>query len=152
MSSHWFSWAGSLGLLLLVDCVAEGTCLDYGCISQARLHGEVQVPASVKVIEAEYCAADACEHAELDATSTTSSTSACSASEVGVCMRGEGETRTVSAVWQGGPSPKNKLYSIRLTDHDTGQVLLEETRSLTGHFGPQQDDCHDDCWGAQAEW
>jgi hypothetical protein len=145
-SRYWRGWAGGLGLLLLLGCT-ERACLDYGCMPRARLHGDVQLPAGVKTIDAEYCAADDCKQVELDATSTAP----CSAPDDGVCLSGEGEKRALSVTWPNGDSPRNKPYSIKLVDHDTGQILLDETRTMTGHVGPQQDDCHDDCWSAEAE-
>ena len=141
-------WEVRVAALLLLGSCEPHECLDYGCAPQARLHGNVQVPASVKLIDAEYCAADDCKQSELDAALTTP----CSNFEDAVCLSGQGETRALDVVWHGGDSPRNKPYSIKLVDHDTGQVLLDETRSMTGRVGAQLDDCHDDCWVAEAEF
>jgi hypothetical protein len=143
-------WTASVmgGLWGLIGC-NPSTCLDYACFPQAQLHGSVVIPSSVTMIQAEYCAADDCRQETFEATPTE----ACPVGETGICLNGDGETRSLTVTWTGSnmPRPQDTPYSIKLIDHNTGQVLLDETRRLTGHVGSQLDECHDYCWRAEAE-
>lgn len=149
IGSKWSEtrWLASTALLLL-GC-EDHACLDYGCLNQIRLHGSVAVPSDVSTIDADYCEESRCQSVRLD----LAANQPCDSYADGVCLSGTGEARELTVIWNrnGAPRPQNKSLSIKLVDHDSGRVLLDEARLMTGRVGDQLDDCHQDCWTAEAQ-
>jgi hypothetical protein len=153
----YFKWCVAISLALAGCDVGMGeTCAAYACINNAETVGSFEVPDTVKVVDTEYCSEAGCVEGSVDL-SELGAEAACireyySPWEDGICFtRADDGTLQLSANLTrndtGTLPPDGERYTVRVVDHDSGQVLLEQTREADYEV-TRQDNCHL-CWNAQ---
>ena len=171
MRMKWRGFGAAANAVLLLFAALDGGCLSrecapYGCENGASLSGNVVIAKEVSVVDYRLCVGrrgpidlgSTCKEGAMDLAQVDAST-ACSLSspwprtgpELCLAKSNDSDTFALKAFSQGFPEnehPPDITFEVKLVDHATGRVLLEETRiakpSMTSH-----DDCHA-CWGAQA--
>jgi hypothetical protein len=146
---------GSFVVATIVGCSSdnESRCAAYACLDAGQLTGTLSLDAHTTQIDVDFCFEQDCRDALIDLTST----------DVGIpCGHWEGQSTVclapssasgvfdVTATWDHGQASKpadGSTYELRLSDHQSNAVLLDQTLSAHYVAGPV-DNCHD-CWGAR---
>lgn len=154
-------YVGTLSMaaaLAVAGCDSEAdeeACPTYACINDAKLEGRLTVTEAVKVVEAEYCSEAGCVAGtvELEGAETQP---ACThdGSEPwgdGICFTRTAPdelelSATLTRTEDGTLPPDGEGYTLRVVDHDSGEVLLDEAREADYEI-TRQDVCHV-CWSA----
>lgn len=137
-----------LGVLVLVSCGGDEICDAYGCINGTYFRATMAQP-STELVDVKFCEGKVCRSGELDLGPKYPACVLASPAEICPSLR-DGEL-AIEARWAYGEDehePANGLaYQLVVTDHETGDVLFDETRKAT-FVVRSQDDCHR-CWGAE---
>jgi len=154
---------GVVGAVLLAFAVLAGGCLShqcaaYNCRNQVVLTGSVVVPKEMSVVDFRFCAENKCNEGSIDLAEGNAQTACASWDLTGskVCLTNttsEPESfalRAESSPFPEREDPPDVSVQLRLVDHATGEVLLDETRTAKAQSSANStDDCHE-CWGATA--
>ena len=148
-------WLAAATVLLLGCADGDGgggdeMCAAYACINGPNLHGTLTVAPELNLLDVRFCEDSACRSGLVDLQASTSMP-CLMADPASVCLSLSGDLLTIDAGWRyaGNASlPQNRpAYQLVLTDHATGEVLLDETRTATFEV-TREDNCHR-CWGAE---
>jgi hypothetical protein len=150
----------SLGLLvaaIVVGCSSASEtrpCELYACFNHAQLTGALRVDAHTTEIDVHFCFEQDCRDGLIDLTSADGSMFSGweGGSIVSLAPNAASGVYDVTAWWdhqQAKKPPDGSTYELRLSDHESNQVLLDQTLTASYLDGPNPDGCHPDCWGAQ---
>ena len=161
MRMKWRGFGAAANAVLFLLAALDGGCLSrqcapYDCVNAASLSGDVVIAKEVTVIDYRLCVGSTCKEEAIDLAQVDAST-ACSLAprtEPKLCLAktNDSDTFALNAVSQEFPEdedPPDITFKVKLVDHVTGRVLLEETRIAKSRVRPSNDDCHA-CWGAEA--
>lgn len=154
-----FSWAWVARLACALGIAAAGcgssatACSLYACNAVAQLSGSTTFSANTKTLDAKLCADGTCVEGELDLGTDAGLACASLHSPSSVCVSSANGSGMfdVRASWsfQDETQPAQPVsLELQLQDHATGEVLLDETRSVTFAI-THEDSCHR-CWGGEA--
>jgi hypothetical protein len=141
-------WVACL-VLWCAGCPKEPqSCLAYACINSARLHGSMPMPAATRRLDVELCRETTCESGSIDVSALEADGAQCAlwGEDRQVCAQTSDDPESVSieAEWRTPvveKLPDDAQHKLRIVDSDTGQVLLDVTR--TAKFSvTRQDACH----------
>jgi hypothetical protein len=141
------TWIGT-SLALLAGCGDETVCLLYACVNSVKLSGTVEVPPDLSQVDALFCEDGNCQQVAVDLKAT--SMQDCQPWSTNACLTLTGSQLGVVAVWrhtEGDDPPHGRPYRLQLTDHATGKVLVDETRTAEADV-TREDNCHV-CWNAE---
>lgn len=151
------SWAWGVWGLLLLACgeapEQDATCA-ASCNGIVTLSGTSEVPEATALVDAAFCYASGCVTGLLDLREVAE-TPRCIAADLfgeqaSVCAERRGATTLeVAGALSTGPSSEpasGNVFSIVLTDHETGEELLNQRRSAEYTSG---ESCGLTCWGAE---
>lgn len=161
MTSLRLKWQASCGaasaVLFLFGTLSAGCsqqCTMYGCVNGGKLSGNVVFPSEVTVVDYRLCAGSPCEDGSIDLVELDSATP-CMLWDGGpkVCLVKTNDPNTfalsaVSSAFPEDENPPDIKFQLTLVDHESGRVLLQETRSAKSRV-TSSDDCHA-CWRAEA--
>ncbi|HVJ14416.1 MAG TPA: hypothetical protein VM686_03205 [Polyangiaceae bacterium] len=145
---------GVAALLAFSACVEEEPepCPTYACGNQATLGGMLLLPPETSLLDVHFCFEDECEDGTIDLSDSPGFPCADSNARSSVCAEEQNEAwiRLVAS-WNHGQEtetspPDGSSYSLRVTDAESGELLLDETRAATYEI-VREDHCHR-CWGA----
>jgi hypothetical protein len=150
----------SLGLLVAVAVIgcssaSDGRwCEDYACFNHAQLAGALNVDAHTTQIDVHFCFEQDCRDGLIELTAADGSMYSTWEGGSMVCLAPSAASGVydVTAWWdhqQAKQPPDGSSYELRLTDHQSNAVLLDQTRTASYVAAPDPDGCHPDCWGAQ---
>jgi hypothetical protein len=151
----------AVALLFALAALAGGCatqCALYDCLNRVVLTGSVVLPKEVSVVDFRFCAENKCNEGSIDLLDGNARVPCASWDLTGskVCLNkkaGEPDSFAVDA--ESSPFPEREdppevSVQLRLVDHATGEVLLDETRTAKSQSSSNNtDDCHE-CWGATA--
>jgi hypothetical protein len=135
-------WLGGMAAVGVGGCDLS-SCPDLGCANTVRLTGTLPAPADINTIDATYCRRDVCKEVTIELAAATGND--CNAT--GVCASVSGEVIQFQAFWLPNEPPVGEAYRLRLADHATGDLLLDETRKVTAKRS-ELDECTQ-CWNAE---
>jgi hypothetical protein len=148
----------SLVAAVIVGCSSSSDgrpCPLIGCERGGQLTGALSLGANATQLDVHFCFEQDCRDGLIDLTSAD--WGACSTWEGGsrVCLAPSGASGVydVTAWWDQEqtkqPPPDGSTYELRLSNHESNQVLFEQTLSASYVTAPDLDGCLPDCWGAQ---
>jgi len=166
MNSMRLKWRGQCvaasAVLLLFALLSGGCwsrqCAAYECSNGVGLTGNVVVAKEVTVVDFRFCAERKCNEGSIDLAGGNARTPCATWDLLGskVCLTnttGEPGSFALEAESSSFPEredPPDVSVQLRLVDHATGDVLLDETRTAKARSSSNNtDDCHE-CWGATA--
>jgi hypothetical protein len=157
-----FGMRGVIGASLLALAALTGgcyamQCAAYACANRVGLTGSVVVPKQVTVVDFRFCAERKCNEGSLDLAEQDARSPCASWDLTGskVCLTKPSETESfaLKAEYTDFPEredPPDVRMQLRLVDHATGDVLLDETRTARAQSRSNDtDECHE-CWDATA--
>ncbi len=141
------------GVLALLGGCGDTTeeCLNYACANAAHLAGAIDAPPELGLVDVHFCSEGGCNDILVDVVAEP--LQCVRAAPSMVCFRPSGSKLEVDASWSYGESddpPKNgTVYELRLTNHETGEVLLDQAPKATFRV-TREDNCHR-CWSAEID-
>jgi len=129
-------------------------CDLLGCPAGASLSGSVVVAKEVSVVDFRFCAEDTCNEGSIDVAEGNARMPCASWDLTGaqVCLTKTSEPQSFAlravTFKLRGYDPHDVSVQLRLVDHATGAVLLDETRIAKSSIW-RHDECHL-CWSAEA--
>jgi hypothetical protein len=136
----------ALGWLLvgLAACGPSDVCLDYACVNAAKLSGTVTVSAPPTQVDVSFCSQSECHTGSVDL-SQSEAQSCAYWDGSSVCITAKETALEVTAVWDyresEAPPPDGTEYHLQLTNHETGDSLLDAKRT-TSYAITREDSCH----------
>lgn len=153
MKRLWLGVVGGLLVALQTGCSAgqserEGPCATYSCDDKVTFTGAISVDHPLELVDATYCIRDSCKLASIDVTGSDFDQCTLGFFE-DVCLGQANGMLNIQVTWHYGDDALiNQVpHRIELVEHDTGAVLLDETRDATSVIR-SQDNCHV-CWDAE---
>jgi hypothetical protein len=157
-AKYWLTVSSvALAALALPGCgvTHEEVCPTYACLNGAQLQGTAKVAETVTMVDAEYCSELGCVDGTVDL-AAASAEPVCTQQHAApyddaVCFRrsaaGELEVKANLTRAEDGTLPADgERYTLRVVDHDSGEVLIDETRRADYEV-TREDTCHV-CWSA----
>jgi hypothetical protein len=146
--------AAWLGFATL-SCEAQ-VCKPYSCSSTASLNGTIEVPDDTSAVDVTFCNKLGCFEGLIDVEQlreTECASGPLADFHASVCA-----TRTASSTLEleasltgedtGSVPPDGESYTLKVVDHDSERVLVDEERKADYDALPNQDGCHH-CWQTQ---
>jgi len=132
---------------------SSGSCQPVGCAYYATVNGSLNFVAEPIVVDMTVCLAHECQSASF-ALRTLDASTPCLTQSPGaeICLV-TGETSKFELHFRGpvyqSSSVRPSTIGLKLAEHESGAVLLDESRTPT--FGRDDvGDCHFECWSAEA--
>ncbi|HXK19439.1 MAG TPA: hypothetical protein VNG33_16625 [Polyangiaceae bacterium] len=125
-------------------------CAAYACGNGAKLTGTTAVSTPPTLVDVSFCS-DGCKQGLVDVAQDPTLAACATWGQSSVCLKPSDGGLDVEATWgydtMGDPPPDGTEYRLTLTDHVTGQTLLDVTRT-TRYELTRVDNCHR-CWYAE---
>ena len=156
MRMKWRGWCGVASAVLFLFAALNGgcygTCQAVGCSYPTTLKGSLNFVTQPSVVDTTVCLDHECQSGSLDLRTLDASTPCVTGSPgAQICLATTGantfELRFPVSIYASS-SHRPSSIEIKLVEHESGAVLLDESRSPT--FGRYDvGDCHFECWNAE---
>jgi hypothetical protein len=134
-------WLGGWAVFAVCGCNFN-SCPDVGCATSVRLKATRPAPAELSTLDVMSCRGDDdCQEASVDLADGTGQTCKYVSFALSVCVNRSGDLLKFEAVWTPMAPPIAEPYRLLLTDHSTGEVLLDQTRTITAKESLSDDGC-----------
>lgn len=117
------------------------SCPDVGCATQARLTGTIPAPEATAKLDVEYCSSKRCITGQISVAAADARNCIDGYGGSSVCLERRGDQLEVEAVMSGDVPREGDVYTLRLVELESSQVLCDEARTAHVTTTHDEDEC-----------